>query len=174
MKKIILTLLILVSSATKALANPACAVCTIAIGASLGLARELGVEDAIVGLWAGALLTLLGYWTITFFDKKGWQFWGRDFLLMFISVGMIGFIYVSEVSYRPTIIWHLIYLDPILFSAILGMLLFIFSQKFYQWLKAKNNGRAHFPFEKVVLPLVFLGAASFYLTYFPIAISGVY
>lgn len=35
-------------------ANPACAVCTIAIGASLEIARNLGVEDAIVGLWAYA------------------------------------------------------------------------------------------------------------------------
>ena len=61
----------------QASANPACAVCTIAIGASLEIARNLGVEDAIVGLWAGALLTLLGYWTIVFFDKKNWHFAGR-------------------------------------------------------------------------------------------------
>lgn len=54
----------------QSLANPACAVCTIAIGASLEIARNLGVEDAVVGLWAGALLTLLGYWTIVLFDKK--------------------------------------------------------------------------------------------------------
>jgi len=38
----------------QASANPACAVCTIAIGASLEIARNLGVEDAIVGLWAYA------------------------------------------------------------------------------------------------------------------------
>ena len=45
------------------LANPACPVCTIAIGAGLDIARRLGVPDSVVGLWAGALLTLLGYWT---------------------------------------------------------------------------------------------------------------
>ena len=66
----------------QASANPACAVCTIAIGASLEIARNLGVEDAIVGLWAGALLTLLGYWTIVFFDKKNWHFAGRNFWLI--------------------------------------------------------------------------------------------
>ena len=94
------------------------------------IARKLGVADAVVGLWAGALLTLLGYWTILFFDKKNWRFPGRDFVLMAVSVGMIGFVYISEVVYTPVIIWNVFYLDPILFSTILGMLLFIYSQKF--------------------------------------------
>ncbi len=168
MKKFITIFLIFLLWPMRLWANPACAVCTIAIGASLGLARRLGVEDAVVGLWAGALLTLLGYWSMVFFDKRGWHFRGRDFLLMLLSVGMIGFIYISETGYAPTVIWQVFYMDPILFSALLGMLLFMLSQKLYQVMKARNNGHAHFPFEKVVLPLVFLVGASFYVTYFPL------
>ena len=151
-----------------AYANPACAVCTVAIGASLSLARQLGVEDSIVGLWAGALLTLLGYWTIVLFDKKNWHFAGRDFLLIGLSVAMIGFIYLNEVEYSPTLIWHIFYMDPILFSSILGMLIYIYSQKFYQWMKVKNGGHAHFPFEKVVWPIFLLVLASVWLSYFKI------
>lgn len=151
-----------------AIANPACMVCTVAIGASLEIARSLGVPDAIVGLWAGALLSLLGYWTILFFDKKNWHFLGRDILLMFLSVGMIGFIYISEVVYNPKIIWKIFYMDEILFSTILGMILFIYTEKFYDFMKAKNNGHAHFPFEKVVLPVIILTVVSFYLNYFPL------
>lgn len=168
MKKFILFLSASFLLPLKALANPACAVCTVAIGASVGIARKLGIEDSIVGLWAGALLTLLGYWTIIFFDKRNWHFFGRNFLLMLISVGMIGFIYISEVSYQPRVIWQIFYLDPILFSAILGMFIYIYSQKFYQWMKMKNGGHAHFPFEKVVLPIGLLILTSFYLTCFPI------
>ncbi len=168
MKKFILFLSASFLLPLKAFANPACAVCTVAIGASVGIARKLGIEDSIVGLWAGALLTLLGYWTIIFFDKKNWHFFGRNFLLMLISVGMIGFIYISEVSYQPRIIWQIFYLDPILFSSMLGMLIYIYSQKFYQWMKMKNDGHAHFPFEKVVLPLILLLLTSFYLTCFPV------
>lgn len=35
-------------------------------------------------------------------------------------------------------------------------------------MKMKNGGHAHFPFEKVVLPLILLLLTSFYLTCFPI------
>ena len=59
-----LSLALLLAFSTKALANPACAVCTVAVGASLEIARHYGVDDAVVGVWAGALLALLGYWLI--------------------------------------------------------------------------------------------------------------
>lgn len=144
-------------------ANPACAVCTVAIGASLEIARRIGVPDSVVGLWAGALLTLLGYWTIKFFDKKGWNFWGRNALLIAISVAMIGFIYLGEVPYNPIWICGVLYIDPVLFGALLGMILFILVEKLYDWMKKKNGGRAHFPFEKVVLPVVVLALVSWWL-----------
>lgn len=168
MNKLFPALLTMLLIPASALANPACAVCTVAIGASLSLARKLGVEDAVVGLWAGALLCLLGYWTIALFERKKWNFPGRDALLILASVGMIGFIYVSDVAYAPVVIWHIFYLDPILFSAAAGMFIYIYSQKFYQWIKARNGGHAHFPFEKVVLPVALLTATSFYFTCFPI------
>ena len=31
-----------------------------------------------------------------------------------------------------------------------------YSSEFYQWMKRKNGGHAHFPFEKVVVPVVAL------------------
>ena len=150
-----LTVIILIS-ATNAYANPACAVCTVAVGASLEIARSLGVDDCVVGIWAGALLALLGYWLM-----------GRNALLMIISVGSIGFMYISEITYSPRVIWHVFYLDPLLFSTILGALVFIYASKFYQWMKKNNGGHAHFPFEKVVVPVVALALFSAYFYYNP-------
>ena len=152
----------------KAFANPACAVCTVAIGASLEIARKLGVPDSVVGLWAGALLALLGYWTILFFDKKNWHFKGRDFLLISLSVATIGFIYAGQTPYLPKVIGYVFYTDVILFSAVVGALTYVLSQKLYQVLKERNGGHAHFPFEKVVLPLAMLFAGSVYYSYFPL------
>lgn len=143
-----------------AFANPACPICTIAIGAGVGVAESLGVPTAIVGLWAGALLTLLGYWMIKFFDNRGWKFWGRNALLIGLSVAMIGFAYVGDIDYTPEWIWGFIYLDPILFGALVGMIVFILTEKLYEWMKRKNGGHAHFPFERVVLPVVALALCS--------------
>ncbi len=143
-----------------AVANPACPICTIAIDAGVGVAQKMGVPVAIVGLWAGALLTLLGYWLIKFFDKRGWKFWGRNALLIGLSVAMIVFAYVGDIDYSPQWFMGFIYIDPILFGTLVGMILFILVEKLYERMKAKNGGHAHFPFERVVLPVVALALAS--------------
>ena len=153
-----------------ALANPACAVCTIAVGASLEIARHFGVDDSVVGVWAGAFLALLGFWLIKWFDKKGWNFKGRDFGLITFSVAMIGFMYISKLTYEPIAIL-IFYLDPFLFSVIVGALALIWSSDFYQWMKAKNGGHAHFPFEKVVVPVVTLLLISTWFYYNPLCVQ---
>lgn len=151
---------------TGALANPACPICTIAIGAGVGIAQKLGVPVAIVGLWAGALLTLLGYWLVKFFDKRGWKFWGRNALLIGLSVAMIAFAYIGDIDYTPEWVLGFIYTDPILFGTLVGMLVFILVEKLYEWMKVKNGGHAHFPFERVVLPIVALAVCSWLMYVF--------
>ena len=56
----ILILMFVTAFSFNAWANPACAVCTIAVGASLEIARHFGVDDSVVGVWGGAFLALLG------------------------------------------------------------------------------------------------------------------
>lgn len=165
--KLILALFFTAISSAKAFANPACAVCTIAVGASLEIARHLGVDDSVVGVWAGAMLALIGYWTILWFEKKGWRFKGRDFILIALSVAMIGFMYVSEMTYSPDVI-GIFYIDPFLFSTILGALVLIYSSAFYQWMKKRNGGHAHFPFEKVLVPVAALALLSVLFYYYPL------
>ncbi len=152
-------------------ANPACAVCTVAIGASLSLARSLGVDDCVVGVWSGAMLAIIGYWTIRFFEKRQWDFPGRDTILMVLSIAMIGFMYVSEMTYNPMII-GVFYIDSFLLSNIIGALVFIGGMNFYQWMKTKNGGHAHFPFEKVVVPVALVLLVSLVFHVYPICDCG--
>lgn len=150
--------------ALPASANPACAVCTVAVAAGLEIARKLGVDDGVIAVWAGALLTLIGYWTILWFDKKGWNFKFRNALLMLLSFSMIFAVYIKDLTYTPKPIL-IFYMDPFLFCAILGGLILIYSSIFYQWMKKNNGGHAHFPFEKVVLPIVALVIAGYAVDY---------
>ena len=145
-------------------ANPACAVCTVGVVVGLEVARKLGVDDGVSGIWAGALLALIGYWTILWFDKKGWNFKFRNSILMLSSLALLGGVYIKDLVYTPKPIL-IFYIDPFLFCGIVGSLILIYSSVFYQWMKAKNGGHAHFPFEKVVLPIAALALASYAVDY---------
>lgn len=158
---------LLTISCKEVLANPACAVCTVAIGASLSVARAFGVDDCVVGVWSGAMLALLGFWTIRFFEKRNWKFVGRDTLLVVSSVAMIGFMYMGEMTYSPGVIGFL-YIDSFLFANIMGAIVLILANNFYQFLKRRNGGHAHFPFEKVVIPVVAVALTSAAFHYLPL------
>lgn len=165
--KLFLYVFLLLFATGKALANPACAVCTVAIGASLEIARRLGVDDCVVGVWTGAMLAIIGYWTIRWFAKKGWTFKGYKIVLMISSVATVGFVYMGDLIYEPAVIGFL-YLDSFLFTSILGALVLIMGMHFYQWMKAKNGGHAHFPFEKVAVPVLMVLLTSLVINYYPV------
>lgn len=154
-----LLLVLLIVASFNAYANPACAVCTVAVGASLEIARQMGVDDGVVGVWVGAFMLLIGYWTLKWFDKKGWTFKGRDFIVLSASVLMILFVYISQLVYTPKPIL-VFWIDPFLFAALTGALVLHYSSAFYQWMKKKNGGHAHFPFEKVFVPVAALALTS--------------
>lgn len=157
---LILVLALIMMPVASALANPACAVCTVGVAVGLEVARNLGVDDGVIAVWAGALLALIGYWTILWFDKKGWNFKFRNQLLMILSLSMVGGVYIKDLTYTPKPIL-IFYIDPFLFCAICGALILVYVSVFYQWMKAKNGGHAHFPFEKVVLPILALCIAGY-------------
>ena len=47
-----------------------CPICTLAVGAGVGLSRWLGVDDTVTGLWIGGLTVSMILWTIFWADKK--------------------------------------------------------------------------------------------------------
>lgn len=151
----------------KALANPACPVCMVTVGASLYIAEKSGLDLCAIGAWSGALLAIFGYFCIRYFNKKKWRFAGRDILLMFLSIASIGFMYFGKLTYTPSII-GILYIDPFLFSNIAGFLIFILGIHLYEFMKAHNDGHAHFPFEKVVVPVACVAVVSYLLYLYPI------
>lgn len=158
-KKLLAILGVIILFFTKpAFANPACGVCTVAVGAALGISRKLGVDDTVVGVWLGALLMLIAFWTMTFCVRRGWKFRWMGALFIVISFSLIIPIYTMDyISYGARTILHV---DSFLVSVLLGGAIFFFSEVAYMVMKEGNGGHAHFPFEKVVIPVVSLIIAS--------------
>lgn len=163
----ILALFLTLLPSFKAVAGPACPVCMVTVGASLYLAEKSGLDECVIGVWSGALLAIFGYFLIRYFNKMKWNYKGRDFSLMALSVGSIGLLYLGDLPYNPVIIVFL-YIDAFLLSNILGALVFILGINFYAWMKEKNGGHAHFPFEKVVVPVLFTGLLSLLFYFYPL------
>lgn len=129
-----------------------CPICTVAVCASLGLSRWLGVDDTITGLWIGGLNISLIIWTIDWLNKKNVRFYGRKIL--------------TTAFYYTAILWPLYHydfigivtnklwgIDKLLLGIIIGSAGFLLGVLLYVYLKKKNNGQAYFPFQKVLMPV---------------------
>ena len=139
---------------THAFAQACTAVCPVAIGLLLLVAKKMGVEIEVVGVLSGALLSIVGYILIKIFNKKNWHFWMRDKILMLFALSLVGFVYLKDLQYKPRLVWNFVYIDSFLLACVCGAAAHIAGVHLYAWLKKKNGGHAHFPFEKVVVPIL--------------------
>jgi hypothetical protein len=151
-------------SATKALAF--CPVCVVAVAGGVGLSRWLGVDDTVTGLWVGALIVASIGWTYTFLKNRKWDFWGNKVLIAILYyLVILGPLWRADIIGHPlNKIWGV---DKLVVGVIVGSVFFLTGMLIYSPLKKKNNNRAHFPFEKIVLaivPIVILSIVFYFIT----------
>lgn len=130
-----------------------CPLCTIIVGAGVGLDRYLGVDDTISGIWIGGLLVSLIIWTIDWMNRKKYRFFGRKILITGLYYGLV-FIpfYMSGFIGNPiNKLWGV---DKLVLGTIFGSIFFLMGAIKYELVKAKNKGHAQFPFQKIVMPVV--------------------
>jgi len=144
----------LASLAVAPVASAQCPVCAIGAVAGVGLARWLGVDDVISGLWVGGMMVALTAWTISWLNKKNVHFKGRIILTTLIYYGI--FLYV------PLYLWTDLLTNPLnmmwgvnkfLVGTLVGSAGFLAANIWYQSLKRRNGGHAWFPLQKVVWPV---------------------
>jgi len=137
-----------------------CAVCTAAIIGGLGLSRWLHVDDTVSGVWIGALLVTIIYYTISFLREQKFNFFGRDFIVSLIFYALVFIpLYTGKIIGHPlNRIWGV---DKFIVGAFSGSIIFILAVMLYATLKKRNGGHAHFPMEKVTIPVVALLATSY-------------
>ena len=137
-------------------ASAVCPVCTVAVGAGLGLAEWLGIDDSISGLWIGALIISMSLWTINWLNGKEIRFKGRK-ILIFLGYYLI----IILPLYWKGKIGHplnrLCGIDKLLFGIILGTVLFAIGVIFHNYLRKRNDNKSYFQGQKIafaVIPLI--------------------
>ncbi len=152
--------------AKKALA--VCPICTVAVGAGIGLSRWLGIDDSITGLWIGGLIVSMIAWTISWLTKKKINFRGRNAIVVIgYYLLIIAPLYFMKFIGNPLDSLCGCGIDKLLLGVIVGSSAFFFGTSWYYFLKEKNDGHAYFPFQKVVMPispLIILSIVFYFLT----------
>lgn len=156
MRKISLILLIisgifLFANSVKAV----CPVCTIAVGAGVGLCRWLGIDDVLSGIWVGGLIVSMIGWALNWFEKKQIRFKFRWLTVSgFFCLAIILPLYFTGIMGHPfNKFWGI---DKLWLGIVFGSIAFLLSLWLNSFLKNKNHGKAFFPFQKVVIPILFL------------------
>ena len=129
-----------------------CPLCTIVVGAGVGLSRWLGVDDTISGLWVGGTTVSLIVWTIFWLEKKKFRFYGRKIIItLSYYLLIIAPLYYTEIVGHPfNRLWGI---DKLILGIFVGSIAFALGGFGYVYLKAKNNDKAYFPFQKIVMPV---------------------
>lgn len=130
-----------------------CPICTFAVGAGIGLAQYFGIDDAISGVWIGGFTVSLIMFTNNWFEKKNLHFYGSKVILTIFYYGTIMVpLFLSGIIGND--LNTLCGFDKLLLGIILGSGAFFLGAISYEKLKKRNNGKAHFPFQKVVMPIL--------------------
>ena len=152
-KKILLPIIALAGLLPASIAKAIpCAVCTIAVGSCVGLARWLKIDDRITGLWVGALIASFVIWTIHYLDKKNIHFKGRKILtaVLWYALTFIPFYFTGMIGNPLNKCWGM---DKLLFGIIIGTIIFTIANLLHNYLKKKNNNKSYFPLQKAILPV---------------------
>jgi len=141
-------------------AKAVCPVCTVAVGAGVGLCRWLGIDDVLSGIWIGGLIISMIGWTLNWLERKQIRFKFR-----WLAVSLFFYLLIILPFWRTGIIGHPLNtfwrIDKLILGIIFGSLAFLLAVGLNAFLKKKNQGKVFFPFQKVILPLAFLVITTF-------------
>lgn len=164
MKKLFLLILPALSLFFPKTALAVCPVCTIAVGAGLGVSRWLGIDDSVSGIWVGGLIISLSFWLSDWLKKKNVKYLAKLKERVLVTSSIVVW---SLLTYLPLwktgIIGHpyntIFGMDKLIFGSIIGagaFFLGVFADKKVR----EKKGKQLFNFQRVVLPVTALIIAS--------------
>jgi len=173
-----LTLFFIHYSIFPASASAICPVCTIAVGAGLGISRWLGIDDAVSGVWVGGIILSSSFWFIDWLEKKNFKslsfYYKFQYKKWLVTLLMYALVIIP--LFTSGIIGHpfntLLGIDKLIFGTVVGSLAFLMGM--YLDKKVREiKGKQLFSFQKVAFPVGALIIASlilFFITSVKIAL----
>jgi hypothetical protein len=150
-------------------ASAQCPICIVTVGGGMLIAKRLGVDDFLVSIWISALNTAIAFYLAGKFQNDKMMFKKILSNPWLLSVILLAFTLVYFVTTGQTghLTNKLLGLDKIIFGQVLGMFVMFAGNFIYGYTKYKNNGKALFPYSKVVFPvgLVLLTTIIFKLSF---------
>ena len=155
-----------------------CPVCTVAVGAGLGLAEWLGIDDSISGLWIGALIISMSIWTINWLNVKSLALRNPDvtsggekpsfgknirdifIFLIYYAIVILPLWWKGKIGHPYN---RFCGVDKLLFGIILGTILFSLGVILHNYLRKRNEGESYFKGQKIVLAVAPIIIASIIL-----------
>jgi hypothetical protein len=133
-----------------------CPLCTVAVSAGIGFFEWIGLNDVIIGLWVGALVISLSFWTADWLHQKNRHFpyQGIIFLLVYnVFITLPLYYPLRYIGQSNNTLWCI---DRLLLGILLGEFVFFVSSVLHFSLKMNHGGRVYFPLQKVIIPIVSL------------------
>lgn len=166
MKKLLSLLSFLILLLAAQPAKAICPICTVAVGAGVGILHHYGVDDIISGIWIGALAVSISLWTLNWLKRRKINFYFKELVVLASYYLMIlGSLWWLKYLWHPlNKIWGI---DKLIIGMVIGTIVFFTSALTYYKLKKSNGGHAHFPFEKIVItigPLIILTVIFYFVT----------
>lgn len=145
-------------------AQAVCPVCTLAIGAGVGLSRYLGIDDTISGVWIGGLIISSAFWLVNWAKKKKIPVISNNIIsvLIFYLFVLPPLFFTNIIGHPLNTLWGI---DRLLLGIITGSILFILSVKLDKYLRVQNNSKVYISYQKVIIPvsLLFIASLIFYI-----------
>ena len=122
-----------------------CPVCTVAVGAGLVFAKEMGIDDVISSIWIGGLLLSMSLWLINWLKSKKFKFPFLKIIIFLLMYGLVivPFMISKTIGASYNRLWGI---DKIVLGIILGTGGFAGGMLISNYLMTKNNSKVYFPF----------------------------
>ena len=136
-----------------------CPVCTVGVAVGVGLSRWLKIDDAISGIWIGALILALAIWTWQWLYRKKDK---KPFIVLGLLVFGFWLLVFIPLDYAGLLdgCTTLGGMNRLVFGSLIGVIVAAIGILMDKYIRSKKEGKAAFSYQKVILPLSLLILAS--------------